>query len=319
MLPLFSAPQSRLDIGEIIRERKVLVVNTGMNMYGAEISNFVGSLMINFILMELVRQGEKAPGNRVPVMIVIDEFQTYTGVTWAHLIQQMRKYGGRITLGTQSMASLRKQDRDIPEIILSGVYSLFAFNMNGDDAEYISRLELSKKWGGPTPDTLISLEPYKAYVRLEREDGRMSRPFYFESDPPPSVDELLANRVKSLRAEYSFPFEVAKQKATDMLTYFDRYAVSISTVGVGAGSLEKTRTMGASATQAARILVPGDKASQTDDDLLEATAMPWDVGVEEKGASETILGKEILEAEWENFLKLGLPEDDDLESGSMHG
>jgi len=321
MLPLFSAPQSKLDIGEIIRDRNVLVINTGMNMYGAEISNFIGSLMINFILMELVRQGEKAPGNRVPVMIVIDEFQTYTGVTWAHLIQQMRKYGGRIILGTQSMASLRKQDRDIPEIILSGVYSLFAFNMNGDDAEYISRLELSKQWGGPTPDTLISLEPYKAYVRLEREDGRMSRPFYFESDPPPIRDELLVNRVQGLRAEYSFPFEVAKQKATEMLTYFDRYGISIGTVGVGKGAVETKGLMGASSTEAANVLLPTEKNSQQDTDLLKVTGMPWDVGVEAQGAqpSETILGKEILDAEWENFLKLGLPEDDDLKGRSSDG
>jgi hypothetical protein len=323
MLPLFSAPQSKLDLGEIIRDRNVLVINTGMNMYGAEISNFVGSLMINFILMELVRQGEKVPGNRVPVMIVIDEFQTYTGVTWAHLIQQMRKYGGRIILGTQSMASLRKQDRDIPEIILSGVYSLFAFNMNGDDAEYISRLELSKQWGGPSPDTLISLEPYKAYVRLEREDGRMSRPFYFESDPPPKGDELLANRVKALRAEYSFPYEVAQEKAIEMLTYFDRYGVTVGTVGVGSGSAGMKKSMGATSTQAVNVLLPAKKGSVQNDDLLEKTGLPWDVGVDTQRVEEqdvdpleTILGKEILDAEWENFLNLGLPQDNDLQDGT---
>lgn len=320
MLPLFSCPQSRLDLGEIIRDRNVLVINTGMNMYGAEISNFVGSLMINSVLMELVRQGEKVPGSRVPVMIVIDEFQTYTGVAWAHLIQQMRKYGGRIILGTQSMASLRKQDRDIPEIILSGVYSLFAFNMNGDDADYISRLELSKERGGPTADTLISLEPYKAYVRLEREDGRMSRPFYFESEPPPEVDELLANRVKALRAEYSFPYEIAHQKATEMLTYFDRYGVTIGTAGVGAGSVRTKEVMGAASTQAVNVLLPATKGGGVDEDLLEQAGMPWDVGMEKEKETEeeakphkSILGKEIVSQEWDNFMSVGLtPDDEDM-------
>lgn len=320
MLALFSCPQSKLDLGQIIRERNVLVINTGMNKYGSEISDFVGSLMINFVLMELVRQGEKSPDRRAPVMVVIDEFQTYTGVAWAYLIQQMRKYGGRMVLGTQSMASLRKQDRDIPEIILSGVYSLFAFNMNGDDADYISRLELSRDRGGPSGDTLISLEPYKAYVRLERDDGRMSRPFYFESAAPRDVDEILAERVKALRAEYSFSYEVAHQRAVEMLTYFDRYGMSVASAGAGPGSPIGRASMGATSTQAAGVLLPAARSVSIAKDLLEETDMPWDVGVDEKkGAGEkeephkTILGKEIVD--WERYMdwvgSVGQGEDDE--------
>ncbi|MCX6071742.1 MAG: type IV secretion system DNA-binding domain-containing protein, partial [Chloroflexi bacterium] len=310
MLALFSCPQSKLDVGQVIRDRNVLVVNTGMNKYGAEISDFVGSLMVNVVLMELVRQGEKAPGRRVPVMVVIDEFQTYTGVAWADLIQQMRKYGGRMVLGTQSMASLRRQDRNIPEIILSGVYSLFGFNMNGDDADYISRLELSGDKGGPTADTLISLEPYKAYVRLERADGRMSRPFYFESAAPPEVDELLAERVRALRAEYSFPYEVAHQKAMEMLTYFDRYGVTVGTTG--ASSAMSPVPVGATSTLAASVLLPTKGRGAVDEDLLEQAGMPWDIGVvgekeDAKGADprKVILGKEIVDPdEWKEFMNI---------------
>jgi hypothetical protein len=309
MLALFSCPQSKLDVGQVIRDRNVLVINTGMNKYGAEISDFVGSLMINVVLMELVRQGEKVPGHRVPVMVVIDEFQTYTGVAWADLIQQMRKYGGRMVLGTQSLASLRKQDRNIPEIILSGVYSLFAFNMNGEDAEYISRLELSGDKGGPTADTLISLEPYKAYVRLERDDGRMSRPFYFESAPPPEMDELLAGRVKGMREEYSFPYEVAHQKAMEMLTYFDRYRVTVGTSGAGPASAIAQPPAGATSTLAAGVLLPATRRGGVDEDLLEQAGMPWSAGVEKEKETEkeeephkVILGKEIVDHEWDGFM-----------------
>jgi hypothetical protein len=319
MLALFSSPQSKLDVGQIIRDRSVLVINTGMNKYGSEISDFVGSLMINVVLMDLVRQGEKSPGHRAPVMVVIDEFQTYTGVAWAHLVQQMRKYGGRMVLGTQSMASLRKQDKDIPEIILSGVYSLFAFNMNGDDADYFSKYELSGDHGGPAADTLISLEPHKAYVRLEREDGRMSRPFYFESAPPREVDELLTDRVKRLRAEYSFSYEVAHQKAMQMLTYFDRYGVAVASVGAGVSAAVRQGTMGATSTQAASVLLPATKGGTIDEGLLEQAGMPWDVGVEaekpaekEEDPHKIILGKEIVDQEWDSFMTpiAGLSEDE---------
>lgn len=309
MLALFSCPESKLDVGQIIRERNVLVINTGMNKYGSEVSDFVGSLMINVILMELVRQGEKVPGSRVPVMVVIDEFQTYTGVAWAELIQQMRKYGGRMILGTQSMASLRKQDRNIPEIILSGVYSLFAFNMNGDDAEYISKLELSRERGGPAADTLISLEPYKAYVRLEREAGGLTRPFYFESEPPPEMDELLAERVRALRAEYSFPYEVAREKAMDMLTYFDRYGASVRTSGVGAGSPATQAAMGATSTQAVGVLLPAAGDRELEDRLAKVEIPSWTVqpragGEQERGGAEDVLGKEIVDSEWDSWMSV---------------
>jgi hypothetical protein len=143
-------------------------------------------------------------------------------VGWEDLVQQMRKYGGRMILGTQSMASLRRQNPEIPEIILSGVYSLFAFALNGDDAAYISSKELSGEMGGPTADTLISLDPHKAYVRLERQAGGLSRPFYFESEPPPEFDQLLADRIRNLRANYCLPYESARQNALEMLMVLEK-------------------------------------------------------------------------------------------------
>ncbi len=310
MLALFSCPQSKLDIAEVIRERKLLVINTGMSKYGSEISDFVGSLMINVLLRELVRQGERFADSRVPVMVVIDEFQTFTGVPWAELIQQMRKYGGRMILGTQSLASLRKQDINIPEIILSGVYSLFAFNINGDDADYISRLELSRERGGPGADTLISLEPYKAYVRLEREDGRLSRPFYFESEPPPEKDEMMAERVRAMRAEYSLPHEVARQRAMEMLTYFDQYGATVLSSGVTSSGSRLSAS--ASSSQAAGVLLGGSKERSGFEEAVGEVDLPWSVEGDARStapngdaaaeASEVLMGREIKNGWEEEFL-----------------
>ncbi len=309
MLSLFSCPEAKLDLAEVINERQLLVINTGMSHYGAEISNFVGSLIINVMLRELVRRGEQSPDSRVPVMVVIDEFQTFTGVPWSELIQQMRKYGGRMVLGTQSMASLRMQDRDIPEVILSGVYSMFAFNMNGDDAEYFSRLELSGDRGGPSADTLISLEPYKAYVRLEREDGRLSRPFYFESEKPPEQDVFLYERVKKLRAEYSLPYEEARQKAVDMLEYLNQYR---STMLNERPRKKRTRSRDQSSDEAAVVLLnkASEEISQSTSAVIDGALdmeiePPWRVETDADGnieevdpsdeAGAAILGKGILD------------------------
>jgi hypothetical protein len=294
MLPIFSCPESKMDIGKIFRNRQVLVINTGKNKYGAEVSDFVGSLMINLVLMELIRQGEKTPRNRVPVVIVIDEFQTFTGVTWEDLIQQLRKYGGRMILGTQSMASLRKQNPEIPEIILSGVYSLFAFTMNGEDAAYISDKELSGEKGGPAADTLISLDPHKAYVRLERQTGGLSRPFYFESEAPPEYDHLLAHHIRDLRAGYSLPYEVARRNALEMLTIFETYAQRTGATGMD--SIRAQSHDFAHSSHRAGVSVPG--MVEKEREIFGGNKLPCNS--DDGGA--IAVNREIIAEEWQDFI-----------------
>ncbi len=286
MLTLFSCPQSQLDLQEIFHERRVLVINTGKNRYGSEISDFVGSLLINAALMELLRQGARRPDARVPVALVVDEFQTFCGVDWAELLQQMRKYGGRLVLGTQSLSSLRQQDAALPDIILSGVYSLFAFLVNGEDAAYLARLELSQERGGPDADTLISLEPFRAYVRLERPDGRMARPFYFASREPPPFEAARAAQVRRLRARYSLAHSEALRQAQQMLSAIGRY-------GHLQGSPPPQKTP-AGVASAAQVLLAAGR-----DDPGVAVALPWTA---DPPPAAPQAGSLLAPSEWESFL-----------------
>lgn len=225
LLHLFSPQRSTLDLKDILEKRKVLIVNTRMSRQGPELSSFVGSLIINMLLRELARQGESCEADRNPVMLIIDEFQTFTGVPWQELLAQMRKYGGRVVIGTQSLASLRQEGNgQLPGIITSGVHSLFAFLMNGEDADYLTKYELGRDKGGPGAETLTNLEPYRAYARILREDSTVAMPFYFETAPPPEFDEGLAEEVRAMRARYSVPYETAEREARERLAYFDRYA-----------------------------------------------------------------------------------------------
>lgn len=296
MLTLFSCPSSRLDLQQVFRERQVLVITTGKNRYGAEISDFIGSLLINVALMELVRQGERRPAARWPVALVVDEFQTFAGVDWAELLQQMRKYGGRLVLGTQSLSSLRQQDTAVPEIILSGVYSLFAFTMNGEDARYLARHELSQERGGPDPDTLISLAPFQAYVRLEREDGRMARPFWFHSRPPPPDDALRAAQIRRRRARYSLTASEAAAQARAMLAGIQRY-------GQLGGEAPPDAQPDPVAAGAAGVLLAVSAADADEPDAASgpAVAMPW--GEAREPTPDPAAGPLLSPSEWSSFLE----------------
>ena len=220
MLEYFSAPRSVLDPKDIIKNRKVLLVNTRMSELGSDLSDFIGSFIISVILKEISRQGENDPSARIPVELLIDEFQTYSGVPWQELLAQLRKWGGRTVLGTQSFASMMTEDsRDLPGIIMSGVYSIFAFTVNGEDADYLSRNELSEKYGGPSRDTLISLDPYTCYARIMRRDGKLSRPFFFRTAAPVIPDPEIRQDVLDRRDDYA---RKKSEAVSETLGYLDR-------------------------------------------------------------------------------------------------
>jgi hypothetical protein len=245
MLHLFSCPKSMLDLGQLIRERQVLIINTQKSHFGADVSDFAGSLLINLVLRQIARQGEQTPDERTPVVVIVDEFQSFTGVGWKEALGETRKHGGRFIVGTQNFASLRggRDTEDLRGEILGAVQPLFVFQTNGEDAEYLSRHELSGTSGGPSPSTLTNLERYRAYVRLVRDDGRVTHPFYFETAPPPEVNLDLAEEVRSMRATYSLRYEQAVSAAERMLAYLDRYGRTLLTQGdsgSGRGKAEAT-------------------------------------------------------------------------------
>jgi Type IV secretory pathway, VirD4 components len=221
MLALFSTGGSSLNPGEIIQKRQILLVNTRMSRFGSELSDFVGSMLINVLIREISRQGEISTDHRAPVTLVIDEFQTFTGAPWQEVVAQMRKWGGRTILGTQSLASMKTNSPDLVGVIMSGMYNMFAYQMNGEDARYISENELSAKDGGPAASTLTNLEPYFAYARLVRPDGKLTRPFYFVAREPAKVDEAQAKIVWDKRATYSRSLVDATREAAAQATYLD--------------------------------------------------------------------------------------------------
>jgi hypothetical protein len=196
LLHLFSSPRSALDLRDILEGRKLLIVNTRMSRQGPELSSFVGSLITNVLLREIARQGDVNEADRIPVMLIIGNGQ-------------------------------------LPGIITSGVHSLFAFLVNGEDADYLTKYEFGRDKGGPGAETLTNLEPYRAYARIVREDGTVAAPFYFETAPPPEFDANLAEEVRAMRAQYSIPYETAEREARERLTYLDRYAGTHMSDGAG--------------------------------------------------------------------------------------
>jgi hypothetical protein len=137
----------------------------------------------------------------------------------------------------------------------------------------------------------------------------LSRPFYFESQEPPEADVFLYEQVMNLRAEYSIPYEEARQKAVEMLEYLNRYSATMLKVKPRA---RRTKRGNTSSDDAAYVLLQqagADIAQSTHEVIDDAIDLdiepPWraeadtdrEVGGKDLSddATETILGKGMLD------------------------
>jgi hypothetical protein len=202
---ILSPKKSYLNLKEIIAQKKVLIINTAQANHSAETSSLLGSMIINFINKEIGQQGTKDAADRNSVTLIIDEFQTYKGVMWAELLAESRKFGGRVIIGTQTLGSVNDGQEYLVDKIFGGVYSMYVFAVNGQDALYLSEREFAKGAGGPGKSAMTSLELYHCYVRIPGRGTGYSKPFLMNVRTPLYFDP--ANYAENMhrRADYSLP------------------------------------------------------------------------------------------------------------------
>lgn len=217
---LFSPPRSTLSLDDVINKRKILILSTHQLSLGDDLAGFIGALVVNFAIRALGEQEFLPIDQRIPLYLIADEFQSIPCVRWQVFLQQMRKLGGVPGLGTQSLSSLRKFDPHLPSIIFSGVQTLVTFQVNGEDAEELSKREFARTAGGPGMESLINLDPYQAWIRTIDENGRPLRPFLVNLRTPIDPDESIINRAMALRRDYAVPLEIAKEQASSSLRHW---------------------------------------------------------------------------------------------------
>jgi len=217
---LYNPPKSDLDLWEVIKNRKILIINTRSGIIGEDMSAFTGALFINAVVKIVMHQIANRVKERIPITFVVDEMQTIAGVRWDTILGQMRKHGFNLVIGTQSLASIRENLGDnMPGIILGGSHSLFTFRINGEDAEKLSEEEFRTEDGGVDPTTLTQLPPYHVWASMVGQNGEKIPPFSMRIKPPIEASEEQIQEALRARAEYSTPVKVASAAGMESLTY----------------------------------------------------------------------------------------------------
>ncbi len=169
-------PPIDLHFGQIMDRGDILIVNLAKGQLGSDSATLLGALLITTLsLAGLSRSVDDAA--RRPFFIFIDEFQSFTTLSVASMVSELRKFGVGLTLAHQHLEQLSPEVR---AAVLGNVGTLIAFRVGSHDAQVMSR-EFE-----PVFDRhdLVSLANRDIYLRLLI-DGHPSRPFSATTLPPP--------------------------------------------------------------------------------------------------------------------------------------
>jgi hypothetical protein len=166
--PLLLRPDVRAIIGqarphfglhEVFTKRKILLVNLAAGQVGPETSALLGSLVIAQLWQAILGRSSVAPEQRRPVMVVLDEFQTYLHLPLdvADALAQARGLGAGFALAHQYLHQL---DPAMRSAVLANTQSRVAFRLPSEDARVMAAGSVL------APEDFQGLGAFAAYAQL---------------------------------------------------------------------------------------------------------------------------------------------------------
>jgi hypothetical protein len=160
----------------IMDESKILLVNLAKGKIGEDTSALLGALLVSRINLAALSRADTPEKDRLPFFAYLDEFQTFTSLTFVTMLSELRKYRVGMTLAHQYLGQL---DPAVLDAIVGNVGTLVTFRLGGTDAEIFAREFY------PTFNQIdfTNLANHHVYLRMMI-DGTASRPFSAETLAP---------------------------------------------------------------------------------------------------------------------------------------
>jgi hypothetical protein len=178
---MVTEPERQLHFRRIMDRGQVLIVNLARGVIGEDSSSLLGSLLVTTIGLAAFSRAELPERQRRDFFLYIDEFQTYTTLSVASMISELRKYRVGLILANQNLDQL---DHAIRSAILGNAGTLVSFRVGPQDAALLAR-EFAPQFDSLD---LTNLPNHRIYVKLLI-DGEPSRPFSANTLSPEIIVE----------------------------------------------------------------------------------------------------------------------------------
>jgi hypothetical protein len=156
---LLSRPSGVSELRGLLQAGGILVVNLSKGRLGEDASSLFGALLLSTLARLSLERAAEPESDRTDFAIYLDEFQTFTTLTLAGMLAELRKYRVNLVLAHQHLAQL---DVGLREAILGNAGTLVVFRLGPSDARVLSALLNADLEAGD----LTRLPNHEFYVRL---------------------------------------------------------------------------------------------------------------------------------------------------------
>src|SRR5438552_4562841 len=126
--------KSAFDLRRVMDEGKILLVNLAKGRIGEDVAALLGAMLVSRIGLAALSRTDMTEENRRDFYVYLDEFQSFTKLSLANMLSELRKYRVGMILAHQYLSQLDPQIRDA---ILGNVGTMIAFRLGLSDAEIL--------------------------------------------------------------------------------------------------------------------------------------------------------------------------------------
>lgn len=200
---IFGQKENRINIGELMNQQKIILINISKGRLGEENSSFLGSIFLTKIKQAGMERAAMDESDRTDFYLYVDEFQNVVTQTFENILSEARKYALNLTIAHQFV------DQVIPRVhhaVLGNCGSIITFRVGGEDAVKM------KPEFAPIFDIkdMINLAVTEFFIKMTI-DGESYDPFSAETLRvlPPTHPSLREEIVATSRRKYTIPKDAA--------------------------------------------------------------------------------------------------------------
>ncbi len=161
--------EARLDLGAVMDQGRIVVADLAKGRLGEDASSLLGALLVTGFEQAALRRVGLPESARRDFYLYLDEVQSFATLSFASMLQEVRKFRLSLIMANQYLEQLEEPVR---LAILGTVGTLVCFRIGVRDAKILA----DEFFPELTPVDLVSLPCYHVYLRL-MVNGVVSRGF----------------------------------------------------------------------------------------------------------------------------------------------
>ena len=201
---IFGQEENKVDLEEMMNEKKIILINLSKGKLGEENSSFFGSMFITKLKQAGMARQSMPEKERTDFYLYVDEFHNLMTETFENILSEARKYGMCLTVAHQYMGQLLPK---VQQAVLGNTGTIIVFRVGGEDAVRLEP-EMAPIFG---VKDMVNLGVQNFYIK-ETIDGEAYDPFSAETLKvmPPTHRSFKDEIVALSREKYTISAESAK-------------------------------------------------------------------------------------------------------------